>query len=151
MFFKNLMGSVLSEYPSQVRDPGRGRLGTCLSGTNCSSNCQKHQLHGAMRFCEHGSFPLSSLGLSPLLSQKVFKPPSPSMGNSCLPFKPQFGCHFLQDLSFSDGTSLPCFLKSVVLSHHNSQVSVGQSSASHVDAFLSPHLELKITSIPHSC
>lgn len=53
--------------------------------------------------------------------------------------------------SAGDGTSLPCFLKSMVLSHHNSQVSVGPSSASHVDAFLSPHLELKITSIPHNC
>lgn len=147
MFSKNLMGSVLSEYPSQARDPGRGRLGTCLSGTNRSStSCM-----GAVRFCEHSSFPLSSLGLSPLLSQKVLKPPSPSMGNPCLPFKPQFGCQFLQHLSLGDGTSLPCFPKSVVLSHHNSQVSVGPSSASHVEAFLSPHLELKVTSIPHSC
>lgn len=109
----NLTGSVLSEYPSQARDPGRRRLGTCLSGTNCSSNGQKRQLHGRSAILwtgEQDSFPLSSLGLSPLLSQKVLKPPSPSMGNSCLPFKPQFGCQFLQDLSFDGRWHLPPLL-----------------------------------------
>lgn len=79
-------------------------LGTCLSGKK-KLQPQPPEVpaaEGTVQFCEHGSFPLSSsLGLSPLLSWNVFKPPIPSMGNPCLPFNPQFRCQFLQDLSFN--------------------------------------------------
>lgn len=120
------------------------------AATARSSSCM-----GAVRFyeqenrihfpCQAWACPLSSL-------RRSLSHPAPPWEIPACRSNPSSGVSSSRTCpSAGDGTSLPCFLKSVVLSHHNSQVSVGLSSASHVDAFLSPHLELKITSIPHSC
>lgn len=148
----NLMGSVLSEYPSQAREPGRRRLGTCCQEQTAAATARSASCTGAVRFCEQDSFPLSSLGLSLFSLRRSLSHPAPPWEIPACRSNPSSGVSSSRTCpSAGDGTSLPCFLKSMVLSHHNSQVSVGPSSASHVDAFLSPHLELKITSIPHNC